>query len=838
MMTAGRSFDQHDWLRDPLAPPILLVEAGAGYDKTRWCETLRDRALEAGFTTLFIEPASTSASQLGELVDAAERGAGPLLLVIDGFDRAPDRRFGEAIADISARQRPGDRIAIASRNRIAIRFRRRWISGGAARVNEAALGFGRDQTAALFEGALPDNAVDMVLAWSEGWPTAVEAVHLGWQRKRRTHDANDMARLIDEIWPDVASYIEDEILSDLAAPQRDLMIRTAFLETFDGDLAHKLTGDASTWDVLDQLVDRHVLAADEGSDPSYRCHPLVRRRLESDLRKRGGEFRHLARKAAQIFWQRQDVQRAITCADLAGDGALAARWALSLDTAMFGVSRGGRELREVMQHVPVDILETKPRLALAHAFLAAKSGRIDVADRILQHVRTTELNGAAGSDRLLARDTAIVEVAIAMYDGRGFGGPALAALDMIEAVSYGDEGIRGFVENVRCAIAFDASDFPEALARYRNALHFYTCQNATNGLGYIHLHSGRIYAEMLNIEACARAYDHARQLFLEQRPQDEQSLRLIKPLQARLAYDQGRFEEAQRLSDGFAAEVGQGGYYWDALYLGFRTAAKLAARRHGDADARRTLDGAIEFARLNRIGHLEHLLLLERAALAPESDDVAHLLDRGPLHAASPLPWRIRDLRAVVRARRGAMAGDLDGALARLFAQLDECHAQGRQRSRIDLLIAASLLLDQGQRRERAIDMLHEATRLARKGHIVAPFIENGRDALALLSLLASGAVDGNAAGIGNDPFVSQVLALQDEAPSGPATLLNQRERDILRHLAEGMSNKLIARQLNISPETVRYYLKGIYEKYGLHGGYANRRALAHFVTQTSATHH
>lgn len=52
--------------------------------------------------------------------------------------------------------------------------------------------------------------------------------------------------------------------------------------------------------------------------------------------------------------------------------------------------------------------------------------------------------------------------------------------------------------------------------------------------------------------------------------------------------------------------------------------------------------------------------------------------------------------------------------------------------------------------------------------------------------------------------------------PSSPLDKLTSRERDIARHYARGMSNKVVARTLGISPHTVRKYLQSIYQKLGI----------------------
>ncbi len=46
---------------------------------------------------------------------------------------------------------------------------------------------------------------------------------------------------------------------------------------------------------------------------------------------------------------------------------------------------------------------------------------------------------------------------------------------------------------------------------------------------------------------------------------------------------------------------------------------------------------------------------------------------------------------------------------------------------------------------------------------------------------------------------------------------LTPREQEILKHLAEGQSNKVIARNLGISDGTVKLHVKAILRKLGVH---------------------
>ena len=58
--------------------------------------------------------------------------------------------------------------------------------------------------------------------------------------------------------------------------------------------------------------------------------------------------------------------------------------------------------------------------------------------------------------------------------------------------------------------------------------------------------------------------------------------------------------------------------------------------------------------------------------------------------------------------------------------------------------------------------------------------------------------------------------ALRRPAPPDPLQPLSPRERDVLRLIAQGHSNRLIARELAIGEETVKTHVRGILTKLGL----------------------
>jgi DNA-binding NarL/FixJ family response regulator len=51
--------------------------------------------------------------------------------------------------------------------------------------------------------------------------------------------------------------------------------------------------------------------------------------------------------------------------------------------------------------------------------------------------------------------------------------------------------------------------------------------------------------------------------------------------------------------------------------------------------------------------------------------------------------------------------------------------------------------------------------------------------------------------------------------------LLTARQKEVVRRLVKGWSNKEIARDMNIEPRTVSVHLQNIYPRLGVHSRYA-----------------
>jgi LuxR family transcriptional regulator, maltose regulon positive regulatory protein len=157
-------------------------------------------------------------------------------------------------------------------------------------------------------------------------------------------------------------------------------------------------------------------------------------------------------------------------------------------------------------------------------------------------------------------------------------------------------------------------------------------------------------------------------------------------------------------------------------------------------------------------------------------------------------------------------------------------------RFQIEILALRALALETQGKAVAACDALQQAVELARPGGFIRVFVDLGpRMQTVLLRLAGQGfAAEAVRRILAAFPVPAQQIAAgaAESSSSAANTQLNEklaepliepltnRERDVLALLRERLSNKEIARALNLSPMTVKRHTANLYGKLGV-----NRRA-------------
>jgi LuxR family maltose regulon positive regulatory protein len=163
----------------------------------------------------------------------------------------------------------------------------------------------------------------------------------------------------------------------------------------------------------------------------------------------------------------------------------------------------------------------------------------------------------------------------------------------------------------------------------------------------------------------------------------------------------------------------------------------------------------------------------------------------------------------------------------RLLDELREAaEANERTRDLVEILALRALALRASKERERAVDTLTEALALAAPEGYVRTFVDEGQPMFTLLSEVLEARRRGRPGSPPGFPehYPKKLLtALEQEARSTKPSAarlpepLSERELEVLRLIASGKSNRLIASDLFVSVGTVKTHVNNLYRKLGAH---------------------
>jgi LuxR family maltose regulon positive regulatory protein len=695
-------------------------------------------------------------------------------------------------------------------------------------IDTAALRFDLQETRSFLESETPSTLdpsdVKLLHEKTDGWAAALRIVASTPNQLRR--DFGQYVRNLSGTQRPIGAYL-DEMFTGLPRDLVEFMLRTAILDRLCAPLCEVVTGASSSAELLGSLETRQLLVIPLDQEGRwYRYHPLLAeyltQRLTSEL---GNEIPGLHQRASLWYASQELWTDAVQHAIAAGDAIRALDWIKNC--AMPLVKRGDLfTLLGWHRLFPTALMQSQPEVRLALAWGMSLAMRCDEAIELAGEIeRDSSAHHSPDGDVVRCECEAIRAVAIALKD------------DSDAALSIAQDCINRSTDPWTANVASNVVRFGHL--KGGDLKRFYATPWIPYSLDddrrnvfasvYYRCIQGMAEAQQLRIAAASRYYLDALRLAEQHVGPNSVAAALPASLIARIRYEQGRLDEAESMLIDRVPLINAGAML-DCVLSAYFVLARIAVHKANLGRAHTLLELADNqgttrgWARLSAAAALERARLCLNEGRMDEGAECVNRLER--LAAEHPAPtnraWSdIHRYAALGRAYVASAEQRFDDAISILSA------LQGELENVRDLHFALRVQTHLAVARFRA-KQVTEA--LGTFGGVVTAFAGAGiyqtilDDGAQVGPLLA--AFEENAERTGSFrelmPYVANLTAAwksryQSEPPQTPTTAiaesLSAREGDILKLIAGGLSNKEIARNLAITPETVKSHVKHIFIK-------------------------
>lgn len=674
---------------------------------------------------------------------------------------------------------------------------------------------------------LTAEQLSTLLDHSEGWAAGLQLASLSLKNTARR---NEFIESFSGTFRDIADYLAAHVLESQPEVVREFLLRTCVLQRLNADVCRKLTGVVDCQQMLETLEGRNLFIVPLDQERRwYRYHQLFQEFLFGQLRRRyPGEIVRLYARAAEWFSVAGFPAEAVDYALLSGDIVKAVRLVESQAQAEMMSGRMPR-VDDWVNRIPEDLRRSHPKLLIAQCTALYHMNRPDEAEKTLFTLE--ECVAALPPDRWLQDQIRILRAGITI------------SRDDVENIlphlsgPFGEisDFDMGKVSNIRGYALAALGRFDEAQASLAEARRHHGRAGAAFGVAYSDCFQGMMDLAKGNLQSC-----YARFLAGGDGKSDTGE-RYVTPVSSIMRgivlYEWNRLDESLDLLRRNLPLIEQVGHI-KVLALSYITLAKTFGARGDIVGAARYFDycrtlgtgrGA-PFERLRALVESERVRFLVATGRVNEAVDIAASMSITPeidAQAAADRWERAACLGMLIRARLQIATG-LAGRSVPLLRHLKKLACDSRRHRRvIECLILESSAHWQLKDRRSAQETLAEAIKLAAPNQALRMFIDEGEPVAPVLEA-GLAALRGTPAIAAFVEDLRQALHAQSAADgylnvaagsASPAAVweaLSDRELEILRLIAAGLSNNVIARKLHVTENTIKWHAKSIFLKLGV----------------------
>ena len=739
-----------------------------------------------------------------------------IVLVLDDYHVVDAKPADDALSFLLEHQPPRMHLVIATREDPNLPLARLRARGQLAELRAADLRFTPSEAAEFLKGAmgLSLSAEDIAAleTRTEGWIAGLQLAAISLQGRK---DATNFVESFTGSHHFVLDYLVEEVLGQQSESVQAFLLRTSILERLCGPLCDAVLLDpsASGQETLEYIERANLFLIPLDNERRwYRFHHLfaellLQRLHQSTASSTGDEMGDVAElhNRASVWYEDNGLEiEAFQHAAAAQDVDRAERLIEGKGMPLY--FRGTvAPVLNWLESLPKTVLDARPSLCVVYASVlllvdhTAVEQKLQVAEAALQDTeqddKTRDLVGRIASMR--------ATLAVIQHDAETIIAQSRRALEYLHPdnlpLRTATTWTLGHAHQLQGDRAAASRAYDEVISTGKSFGDSVYTIAATINLGQLQEADNKL-------SLAAESYRRVLQLAGD--PPQPIACEACLGL-ARITYQWNDLDAAEQHGQQFIQLTRQMGSVDSfASYDVFLARLKLA---QGDvAGAVAILAKAEEFVR-------QHNFLFRMPDVA--AAQVLTLLRRGNLAAASHLV-EAHDL-PVSRARVHLAQGDATAALAALAPLRRQAEVKGWGDERLEVMVLQALALQAHGEVDEAAQILGDALALAEPGGFIRIFVDEGTQMAHLLSEAAARGITPGYTGRLLAAFEAEEQKSEDKSylpPAQPLTEpLSQRELEVLRLIAQGLSNREIGERLFLAVDTVKGHNRRIFNKLMVH---------------------